>query len=203
MDKDLKTILKEKMGERRMSTPRLGKRLGIPPDRIYAWYRDDTNPKGPDSLTIKKWVDDETFSVKDEETSNIGEMTKGDAPPPQEEAKEQMVDNLARALADQAEANKIQAAANDKYAEGFRSLAVILERMESKMAQQTSQAIIEQKTKSIELSLADARKVLATLERRQHLAIEEIRDQFLKVAAGKKIPLKGARKKSGQSNGNG
>jgi hypothetical protein len=58
MDKDLKTILKEKMAERGISTPKLGKRLGIPPDRIYAWYRDNTNPKGPDSQRIQSWIDD-------------------------------------------------------------------------------------------------------------------------------------------------
>lgn len=66
---------------------------------------------------------------------------------------DQMADNLARALADQAEANKIQAAANDKYAAGFKSLAIILERMESKMAREDTQATMSERLKEMEINL--------------------------------------------------
>lgn len=102
-----------------------------------------------------------------------------------------------------AETVKDQAAARREQMELMNLQGRILERIDENMAREDTQAKIVEKAKSIETSLAEARKVLATLERRQHLAIDEIRDQFLKVAAGKKTPLKGVRKKSSQSNGNG
>ena len=72
MHKDLKTILKEKMKERKIKTPALAAALQIPVDRIYAWYRDNTNPKGEDSERIRKWLDDPDYNEKYEENSNLG-----------------------------------------------------------------------------------------------------------------------------------
>ncbi|HSW70854.1 MAG TPA: hypothetical protein VLH77_02620 [Gammaproteobacteria bacterium] len=100
------------------------------------------------------------------------------------ELPEQTVGKLAQALADQAEANKIQAAANDKYADGFRALAIILERMESKMARQESQAIIE----------ANLQEVLAgveTIADRQGDAIKQILSDLSELKEKKNAPSKG------------
>ena len=63
MDKDLKTILKEKQKERKVSTPKLAALTGIPKDRIYAWYRDDTNPKGADAKKLLQWINGETSNI--------------------------------------------------------------------------------------------------------------------------------------------
>lgn len=63
MSKDLKTILKEKLDERGIKIPKLAKMTGIPKDRIYAWYRDNTNPKSKDEEVITKWINGETFTL--------------------------------------------------------------------------------------------------------------------------------------------
>jgi hypothetical protein len=106
---------------------------------------------------------------------------------------------LAKALADQAEANKIQASANDKYAEGFKSISIILERIESKMAGKETQTIIAEKVKRGEISLGDIRKEVTTLVERQTLAIEEIRDRFEELQSHKNVPSKDVRKKGRQN----
>lgn len=201
MDKDLKTILKEKMRQRRMSTPRLGKRLGIPPDRIYAWYRDDTNPKGPDSLTIQKWIDDESFAVNNEESSNIDAISKNDNSAAYVTAQDQLADNLARALADQAEANKIQAAANDKYAEGFRSLSIILERMESKMAWEKTQATLKIKIDEIAASLEDSKEVDLLAAKHFEEKFVELAKLVLQGRSDKKPPSLGGGNRQGENDG--
>lgn len=59
MDKDLKTILKEEIDRRGLKVPAAAKELGIPKDRIYAWYRDGTQPKDADSKKINKWLNGE------------------------------------------------------------------------------------------------------------------------------------------------
>lgn len=84
MSKDLKTILKEKLDERGIKIPKLAQLTGIPKDRIYAWYRDNTNPKSKDEELIIKWINGETFtfpkiqdaSAKSEVTLEVDELLK-------------------------------------------------------------------------------------------------------------------------------
>ncbi|MBS1915713.1 MAG: hypothetical protein JST87_05510 [Bacteroidetes bacterium] len=64
MDKPLKDILKEVMKERNIRVPKLSELTGIPKDRIYAWYRDDTNPKSEDSEILLKWISGEISNNK-------------------------------------------------------------------------------------------------------------------------------------------
>lgn len=59
MSKELKIRLKDQMKRRGIKTPALAEMLNIPKDRIYAWYRDDTNPKGDDARKIQNWLDGE------------------------------------------------------------------------------------------------------------------------------------------------
>jgi hypothetical protein len=63
MAKDLKEELKDVMAKRKVKVPKLSIALDIPKDRIYAWYRDNTNPKGDDREKIKKWINEENYNV--------------------------------------------------------------------------------------------------------------------------------------------
>jgi transcriptional regulator with XRE-family HTH domain len=72
MKKDLKTRLKEAMNERKIKTPALASRLGIPKDRIYAWYRDGSNPKGEDARKIEAWI----AGSEIEESSNLASISE-------------------------------------------------------------------------------------------------------------------------------
>jgi hypothetical protein len=113
MDKDLKTILKEKMTERHVSTPKLAKALRIPQDRIYAWYRDGTNPKGDDSKLIEKWIVDENYKLEDGDNSNnileehpVGYKRKGFSGPTWQDLleKEEQLRKVAEARAEEQKA---------------------------------------------------------------------------------------------------
>lgn len=70
MSKDLKERLKETMQRRNVKVPQLSIETGIPKDRIYAWYRDNTNPKDQDSKKIEKWITGEIF-ISDDTSSKI------------------------------------------------------------------------------------------------------------------------------------
>lgn len=61
MAKDIKEELKAAMEQRGIKTPELAELLDIPKDRIYAWYRDKSNPKGEDREKIQKWINGEIF----------------------------------------------------------------------------------------------------------------------------------------------
>lgn len=52
----LKVRLKDEMNKRGVKVPALSIQTGIPKDRIYAWYRDDTNPKNEDRVILEKWM---------------------------------------------------------------------------------------------------------------------------------------------------
>lgn len=60
MTKPLKDRLKEVMELRRVKVPALSEQTGIPKDRIYAWYRDNTSPKAEDQIRLEKWLNGET-----------------------------------------------------------------------------------------------------------------------------------------------
>ena len=110
------------------------------------------------------------------------------------------IKKLSQALADQAEANKIQASANDKYAEGFKVLAVVLERMENKMAQEQTQAII---AKTLERMDSNLIETLTGVEFVSKMQLQPLMDQLKKGAADKKDHAKDAGKKSDETNGDG
>lgn len=78
------------------------------------------------------------------------------------------IEQLAKALVDQAEASKLQASANKEYAEGFKVLVMVLERIEKNMARQDSQARIEanlnEALAGIETLSIDSEKVMADLQ---------------------------------------
>lgn len=134
MDKDLKTILKETMKARNIKTPAVALALQIPVDRIYAWYRDDTNPKGEDTGKIERWVADPNFKVASEETSNSAnrrEVTSSDTP-------------------------ENDFSPSQLYAMFMRVTEMqtgILKSIESKMAQETTQADIKDKVEEMEANL--------------------------------------------------
>lgn len=71
---DLKGRLKIAMNERDIKVPRLAQLIGIPKDRIYAWYRDNTAPKGEDTQKIEKWLNEETFTKDKSLDQIIGEI---------------------------------------------------------------------------------------------------------------------------------
>lgn len=98
------------------------------------------------------------------------------------------VEHLARALADQAQANKIQAAANDKYAAGFSALATVLERVEKNMA--TGQTLADLETNYLKRTLAAS----LTVAKDQEDAMKEIRNLASLIRAQKKAPSRGSGK---------
>jgi transcriptional regulator with XRE-family HTH domain len=69
MDKPLKVKLKEELKKRGLKIPALADQTGIPKDRIYAWYRDDTNPKAEDAVLLEEWIKGGT-SLKNGENFN-------------------------------------------------------------------------------------------------------------------------------------
>lgn len=69
MDKPLKVRLKEEMKKRGVRTPALSIQTGIPQDRIYAWYRDGSNPKTEDRAILERWISGEMVEVF-EDSSN-------------------------------------------------------------------------------------------------------------------------------------
>lgn len=86
--------------------------------------------------------------------------------------------------------------------EAFRTQAELLRSIESKMAQEQTQAIIKEQTAMIQFSLQDVQGKVTTLWERQHLAIEEMRDHFAKLGVQKTPASAGAHKKQGRSDGN-
>lgn len=77
----------------------------------------------------------------------------------------------------------------------------ILRSIESKMAQESTQAKMMEQTTWITFSLQDVSQKVTTLWERQHMAIEEIREQFAKLGV-ERIPASGgAHKKRGQNGG--
>lgn len=71
MEKPLKERLKGKMKERGIKIPALSTQTGIPKDRIYAWYRDDSVPKAEDQVILEKWLSGDFFN-NNEENRNRG-----------------------------------------------------------------------------------------------------------------------------------
>lgn len=51
-----KEKLRDEMNRRKVKVPALEKATGIPRDRIYAWYRDNTNPKREDQDILERWL---------------------------------------------------------------------------------------------------------------------------------------------------
>jgi hypothetical protein len=64
--KSLKIRLKEAMEIRGVKVPALSKHTGIPKDRIYAWYRDDTDPKSRDAEILEQWLTGEKPSKNED-----------------------------------------------------------------------------------------------------------------------------------------
>lgn len=59
LSKDLKIRLKEAMAKRGIKVPALSDQTGIPKDRVYAWYRDNTSPKTEDAIILENWLNEE------------------------------------------------------------------------------------------------------------------------------------------------
>lgn len=55
----LKDRVKEALERRGVKIPALAKQSGIPKDRIYAWYRDNTDPKMKDVERLENWLSEE------------------------------------------------------------------------------------------------------------------------------------------------
>lgn len=56
MAEDILKQLEIKLKERRMNISKLGKLLDIPPDRMYKWYYQNTNPKPTDAVKVWDWI---------------------------------------------------------------------------------------------------------------------------------------------------
>lgn len=70
---DFKTRLAAVMKERKIKFPKLSKIVDIPHDRMYAWYRDDSNPKTEDRAKLEKWIKEgigENFSYRESRHTN-------------------------------------------------------------------------------------------------------------------------------------
>lgn len=76
MERSIKDILKDEMKKRKVKTPELSEVTKIPKDRIYAWYRDNTNPKAEDQIILEKWINNEEIPNDDEENNNLEENKK-------------------------------------------------------------------------------------------------------------------------------
>lgn len=65
MVKFTKQRLREEMARRKVKVPALEKATGIPKDRIYAWYRDNTNPKTEDQIILERWLNNLPIEIED------------------------------------------------------------------------------------------------------------------------------------------
>lgn len=74
--KDIKIRLKEKMAERGIKVPELSRITDIPKDRIYAWYRDNTQPKQEDREKLEKWINEEKNESSFLEERRLNKLTK-------------------------------------------------------------------------------------------------------------------------------
>lgn len=66
MKKFTKSVLREEMKRRKVKVPTLAELTGIPKDRIYAWYRDNTNPKKEDQDILEAWLNEVPFKKNEE-----------------------------------------------------------------------------------------------------------------------------------------
>lgn len=115
MDNELKTRLKDEMERRGIKVPAVADQLGIPRDRIYAWYRDNTEPKSGDARKIEKWL---APSINEEISNN--EFSAG-----------QLFHMYMRALDRQDKIMEIQTAL-------LQTQTALLKQIESKMALESS-----------------------------------------------------------------
>jgi transcriptional regulator with XRE-family HTH domain len=86
--------------------------------------------------------------------------------------------------------------------EGFKAIAETMKSIESKMAQEKTQAKIADQTTKIQFSLQDVQGKVTTLWERQHLAIEEMREHFAKLGVHKIPASEDAHKKRDHNGGN-
>jgi uncharacterized protein YicC (UPF0701 family) len=110
-----------------------------------------------------------------------GNMTNDKTQEAQSSHVDPSIDNLAKALADQAQASKMQAAANVKYAEGFATLATIMERIEKNMARREDQA-------TLAASLNEVLAGVETIADRQGDAIKQILADLSIIKTNKIVP---------------
>lgn len=107
MSKPLKIRLKEKMDARKVKIPALSVQTGIPKDRIYAWYRDNSSPKADDQEKLEKWINGEISIIEPVENANRGTFVG-----PSEQA-----------IVDIASSNKTLAEANKTLADAHKIIA--------------------------------------------------------------------------------
>lgn len=58
---------------RGIKVPALSIQTGIPRDRIYAWYRDGSNPKVEDQAALENWITGKTSTKNEGDKMEIGE----------------------------------------------------------------------------------------------------------------------------------
>ncbi len=75
MRNSIKDRLKDVMQERGIKVPALSSQTGIPKDRIYAWYRDNTEPKAEDRERLLKWMGEEIEKSLQNKTPTINELS--------------------------------------------------------------------------------------------------------------------------------
>jgi len=71
MKKFTKAVLREEMKRRKVKVPALSELTDIPKDRIYAWYRDNTNPKKEDQEILEAWLNEVPFKKNEEKTEEL------------------------------------------------------------------------------------------------------------------------------------
>jgi predicted DNA-binding transcriptional regulator AlpA len=71
----LKDRLIEAMKKRSVRFPALAKQTGIPKDRMYKWFNENTNPKLEDAVILEKWISGEVEKVPRETQVGVTEGT--------------------------------------------------------------------------------------------------------------------------------
>jgi hypothetical protein len=89
--KQLKVRLRNTMRERKISFPKLEKLTGIPKERMYKWYSEDTNPKVGDVEVLEKWISGDLEKVPHNTVSSGNENHQAQSTPA---ALEQAILNL-------------------------------------------------------------------------------------------------------------
>lgn len=165
------------MKARKVSTPMLAKATGIPQDRIYAWYRDNTTPKAGDKEKLEGWINGEI--------SNTGE---GQTP---EEVKV--------AILSHDQILSVLATAYQGQVEILRTQTTILEVIKKEMATRGIQEVMIDKLDKVSANLIET---LAGVEFVSGRQLKKILDH-LQGKEPKEVPAAGGRKKQGVSDGDG
>lgn len=173
--------------EKNLNVADISRRTGIPGTRIYKWLDGKGNPKVVDSGKILDWAANNLEVVPNSVQTN---------------------ESLAQPDASIPEPTPMQILA--VLADAFKAQAEMMRNIESKMAQETTQAIIQEavkklddKAKEIGTNLIRTLTVVESARIVQDRSQIELLDHLRKLKAGKDLPSQDEGKRSRQKNGDG